>query len=258
MLTSETCQTFDTKIHARHLTWQGKQAPRHSSVLACQTSMTKQLPSWEPPSWPLGWSVLVRGHHWCTLPEMAGHWTGLSASFRGKALTSVLFCLHPLPPLPPCVEDPKDWLGQPWHLPCVHAATFVHASLCLLLRVRMLLPLQRHCSFSCVPSHLHRIASRACGCGGPTLSPWPARPVGAACRGGGGGPSPGGDGLPPLWRASGVSCCPSPDRPSSGAGRRGTATRVFWVRYLLPLLLRRGWSGWGCGHSLALDLRLPF
>ena len=33
---------------------------------------------------------------------------------------------------------------------------------------------------------------RACGCGGPTLSPWPACPVGAACRGGGGGPFPGG------------------------------------------------------------------
>ena len=32
--------------------------------------------------------------------------------------------------------------------------------------------------------------ARACGCGGPTLSPWPARLVGAACRGGGGGPSP--------------------------------------------------------------------
>ena len=34
--------------------------------------------------------------------------------------------------------------------------------------------------------------ARACGCGGPALFPWPARPVGAACRGGGGGPSPGG------------------------------------------------------------------
>ena len=33
---------------------------------------------------------------------------------------------------------------------------------------------------------------RVCGYGGPTLSPWPACPVGAACRGGGGGPSPGG------------------------------------------------------------------
>ena len=30
---------------------------------------------------------------------------------------------------------------------------------------------------------------RVCGCGGPTLSPWPAYPVGAACRGVGGGPS---------------------------------------------------------------------
>ena len=41
-------------------------------------------------------------------------------------------------------------------------------------------------------SATHMLWSRACGCGGPTLSPWPACPVGAACRGGGGGPSPGG------------------------------------------------------------------
>ena len=34
--------------------------------------------------------------------------------------------------------------------------------------------------------------ARVCGCGGPTLSPWPACPVGAACRGVGGGASPGG------------------------------------------------------------------
>ena len=40
--------------------------------------------------------------------------------------------------------------------------------------------------------------ARVCGCGGPTLSPWPACPVGAVCRGGGGGPSPGGAGPPPL------------------------------------------------------------
>ena len=40
--------------------------------------------------------------------------------------------------------------------------------------------------------------AQVCGCGGPTLSPWPACPVGATCRGGGGGPSPGGGGLPPL------------------------------------------------------------
>ena len=33
---------------------------------------------------------------------------------------------------------------------------------------------------------------RVCGCGGSTLSPWPACPVGAACRGVGWGPSPGG------------------------------------------------------------------
>ena len=41
-------------------------------------------------------------------------------------------------------------------------------------------------------SATHMLWARACGCGGQTLSPWPARPVGAACRGGGGGPSPAG------------------------------------------------------------------
>ena len=41
-------------------------------------------------------------------------------------------------------------------------------------------------------SATHALWARVCGCGGPTLSPWPACPVGAACRGGDGGPSPGG------------------------------------------------------------------
>ena len=41
-------------------------------------------------------------------------------------------------------------------------------------------------------SATHVLWARVCGCGGPALSPWLACPVGAACRGGGGGPSPGG------------------------------------------------------------------
>ena len=44
----------------------------------------------------------------------------------------------------------------------------------------------------------HVLWARFCGCGGPTLSPWPACPVGASCRGGGGGLTPGGGGLPLL------------------------------------------------------------
>ena len=39
-------------------------------------------------------------------------------------------------------------------------------------------------------SATHVLWVRVCGGGGPTLSPWPACPVGAACRGGGRGPSP--------------------------------------------------------------------
>ena len=47
-------------------------------------------------------------------------------------------------------------------------------------------------------SATHVLWAWVCGCGGPTLSPWPACPVGAACRGGGGGPSSGLVGLPAL------------------------------------------------------------
>ena len=36
-------------------------------------------------------------------------------------------------------------------------------------------------------SATHVLWAPVCGCVGPTLSPWPACPVGAACRGGGGG-----------------------------------------------------------------------
>ena len=79
-------------------------------------------------------------------------------------------------------------------------------------------------------SATHVPSARVSGCGGPTMSPWPACPVGAACRGGGWGAISGGGGLPPLCGASGVRRCPSPGRPSSGAGSRGSATRVSRVR----------------------------
>ena len=44
------------------------------------------------------------------------------------------------------------------------------------------------------------------------------------------GGCPRGDGLPPLRGAPGVRRCPSPCRPSSGAGGRGSVTRMFRVR----------------------------
>ena len=49
----------------------------------------------------------------------------------------------------------------------------------------------------------HMLWARVCGCGGPSLPLWPACPVGAACRGGGGGPSPVGW---PATGARGVWC----------------------------------------------------
>ena len=84
-------------------------------------------------------------------------------------------------------------------------------------------------------SATHVLWARVCGCGGPTPSPWPACPVGAACRGGDGGPSPGGvachrcegrlvsGAVPPpaarpLGRAAGV---PRPVCPGCGRCGRG-------------------------------------
>ena len=84
-------------------------------------------------------------------------------------------------------------------------------------------------------SATHVLWGQLCGCGVPTLSPWLACPVGAACRGGGGGPSPGGmachrcegrlvsGAVPPpaarlLGRAAGV---PQPACPGCGRCGRG-------------------------------------
>ena len=84
-------------------------------------------------------------------------------------------------------------------------------------------------------SATHVLWARVCGCGGPTLSPWPACPVGAACHGAGWGPSPGGlachrcEGLlvsgavpppaaRPLGQAAGV---PRPVCPGCGPCGRG-------------------------------------
>ena len=87
-------------------------------------------------------------------------------------------------------------------------------------------------------SATHVLWARVCGCGGPTLSPWPACPFGAACRGGGGGLSLGGmachrcegrlvsGAVPPpaarpLERAAGA---PRPVRPGCGClGREDPA-----------------------------------
>ena len=47
-------------------------------------------------------------------------------------------------------------------------------------------------------SATHVLWARVCGCGGPTLCPWLACPVGAACRRGDGRAVPRRGGLPPL------------------------------------------------------------
>ena len=79
-------------------------------------------------------------------------------------------------------------------------------------------------------SATHVLRARACGCGGPTLSPWPACPVGAACGGGGGGPSPG---EAACHRCEGrlvSGAVPPPAVCFFGVGGRGSSTRVSQVR----------------------------
>ena len=78
-------------------------------------------------------------------------------------------------------------------------------------------------------STIHVLRAGACGCGGPALSPWPACPVEAACRRGGGGPSPGGVACDCCEGCLVSGAVPSLGRPSSGVGGRGSATRVFRV-----------------------------
>ena len=64
-------------------------------------------------------------------------------------------------------------------------------------------------------SATHVLWARVCGCGGPALSARLACPVGAGCRGVGGGPSPGG-----------VACHRCEERLVSGAVRPPAARRL--------------------------------
>ena len=106
-------------------------------------------------------------------------------------------------------------------------------------------------------SATHVLWARVCGCGGPTLSPWPACSVGAACRGGGGMPSPGqvvchrcegrlvSGAVPPpaarpLERAAGV---PRPVCPRCGRCGRGDPALAPQRAALRPGVARCGGGG---------------
>ena len=100
----------------------------------------------------------------------------------------------------------------------------------------------------------HLLWARVCRCGGPTLSPWPACPVGAACRGGGGLRPRGGrpatvvrgvwcqawslPGPPVLW--SGQPGLRDPCVPGAVAAGVGTQPRPDSVRPCGPALLAVG------------------
>ena len=91
---------------------------------------------------------------------------------------------------------------------------------------------------------IHVLWVRACGCGDQTLSPWLARPVGAACRGGGGGPSPylAWGCAPPVGQVRGVRV------PGGGLGGGGRSVRRA------PRLCGRGGP---VGRGVALPRSVP-
>ena len=95
-------------------------------------------------------------------------------------------------------------------------------------------------------SATHVLLARVCGCGGPTLSPWPARPVGAACRDGGGGPSPylPWGCAPPVGRVRGVRV------PAGGLGGGGGPCTV-------PPVCAAGGGAVGPGVALPRFVPLP-
>ena len=106
-------------------------------------------------------------------------------------------------------------------------------------------------------SATHVLWARVCGGGGPTLSPRPACPAGAACRGGGGGPSPGGwpatvvrgawcqalslPRPPVLW--SGQPGFRDPCVPGAVGAGVGTQHRPHSVRPCGPALFAVGLAG---------------
>ena len=92
----------------------------------------------------------------------------------------------------------------------------------------------------------HVLWARVCGCGGHTLSPWPACPVGAASRGGGGGPSPGG-----------LACHHCEGRLVSGAVPPPTA-RPLGRAAGVPRAVCSGCCRCGRGDPVPLPQRAPF
>ena len=84
-------------------------------------------------------------------------------------------------------------------------------------------------------SATHLLWARACERGGPALALWPVCPAGGCVPRGWWEAVPGGGGLPSLSGASVVRRCPSPGRPSLGAGSQDP----------LPVCPGHEWCGYG-------------
>ena len=105
---------------------------------------------------------------------------------------------------------------------------------------------------------IHVLWARVCGSGGPALSPWLACLMGAACRGGGGGPSPGGVA---CHRCEGRLASGAVPPPTAGPHGElsGSTTHVLWARVCgyggpalsawLACLVGAAWRGGGGGPS---------
>ena len=94
-------------------------------------------------------------------------------------------------------------------------------------------------------SATHVLWEQMCGRGGPTPSPWLACPVGTVCRGGGGGPSPGGVARPRCEGRLVSGAVPPPAaRPLERAAR-------------VPRPVCPGCGRCGCGDPAPAPQRAP-
>ena len=155
-------------------------SPRVPFVCVCARAPAASAP---PPPWVVWRAHLAQSRHWalvglfhvvCAPPPVLPRSLAPSGVLGGGAVWS---------------RFPHTWLGavgvaegrpRGGCLPLLRGASGVRRSPSQTAR-----PLG-----GLLGSATHVLWARACGCGGLILSPWPAHPVGATCRGGGGGPSP--------------------------------------------------------------------
>ena len=220
---------------ATHVLWArvcGCGGPTLSPRPACPAGAARRGGGGGPS--PGGWPATVARGAWCqalSLPRPPVLWSG-QLGFRGPCVPGAVgvgvgtqhlpYSLRPCRPTLLAVGVGVEFPGGGAFRRCEGR-----------LRSGAVPPLIARPLGGLLGSATHALWARVCGFGGPTLFPWPACPVGAACRGGGGGPSLGGvachrcegrlvsGAVPPLAARPLERAARVPRRVCPGCGRCG-------------------------------------